>query len=214
MSDKTRVENRDCLPAMREFPDKYFDLAIVDPPYGIGGTWSKNRNDRFYNNGKQHRYQNEKAPGRRYFKELRRVSKNQIIWGGNYFTKFLPPTNSWIVWNKHDNGELVKMSEAELAWTSFKKVLRVANLWWSGAIKCEPTVKIHPHQKPVMLYSFCLKYYAKKGDRILDTHCGSGSCRLAAYDLGFDYTAYETDKHYFEMEEMRFEQHKAQLKLF
>lgn len=213
MTDRTKVFNTDCVKSMRDFPDKHFELAIVDPPYGIGDTWSKNRNDRFYSKGKQHRYQNEKAPGRVYFKELLRVSKNQIIWGGNYFTKFLPPTNSWIVWNKHNLADSVHMSEAELAWTSCKKVMRVANLWWSGAIKCEPSVKVHPHQKPVMLYSFCLQKFAKKGDKILDTHMGSGSSRIASFDAGFEYHGFEVDTAYFEASCKRFEQHKAQLQI-
>jgi site-specific DNA-methyltransferase (adenine-specific) len=214
MGPLSEVFNQDCMEGMKQYPDKYFDLAIADPPYGIGDTWSKNRNDRFYDKGKQHRYQNESAPDADYFIELQRVSKNQIIWGGNYFTEFLKPTNSWIVWNKHDNGELVHMSEAELAWTSFKKVMRVANLWWSGAVKCEPGAKVHPHQKPVMLYSFCLKHYAKKGDRILDTHTGSGSSRIAAASRGYDFIGFEIDPSYFEAQDKRFNQYRSQLKIF
>jgi site-specific DNA-methyltransferase (adenine-specific) len=210
----TQAFNMDCMVAMKEFPDKFFDLAIVDPPYGIVDTWSKNRNDGFYNKGKHHRYQNEMTPDALYFSELKRVSVNQIIWGGNYFTEHLPPTNSWVVWYKHSNGEEVHMSEAEMAWTSFKKVLRVAKLNWSGGVKCEPGSKVHPHQKPKKLYRFCLNVYAKPGDKILDTHLGSGSSRIAAHDMGFSFWGYELDKDYFDAQEKRFANHAIQLTLF
>lgn len=214
MNDRTRCFNQDCMEGMKEFPDKYFELAIVDPPYGIGDTWSKNRKDRFYKHGALHSYQNETAPAKEYFDELMRVSKNQIIWGGNYFTSELSATNAWIIWDKVRNAEATFMSEAELAWTSFAKVMRIFHGQWDGAKKCDGILdKVHPHQKPKKLYRWLLKNYAKEGDKILDTHLGSQSSRIAAFDMGFDFTGYELDKGYFEAGNKRFNQHKNQLKL-
>lgn len=134
---------------------------------------------------------------------------------GNYFTAELAVTNAWIVWDKVRDAEVTFMSEAELAWTSFKKVMRIFRGQWDGAKKCDGvTNKVHPHQKPKKLYKWLLKNYAKEGDKILDTHLGSQSSRIAAFDMGFDFTGYELDKDYFESGCKRFEQHKAQLKLF
>jgi len=209
-----RGYNMDCVEYMHRIPTKYFELAIVDPPYGIGQTWSKSKRDRFYHQGKMHSYENEIIPTPEYFTELVRVSKNQIVFGGNYFTMFLPPTNAWIVWDKCRNAEITFMSEAELAWSSFSKVTRVVQLLWDGARKCEPTKKIHPHQKPVSLYKWILKRYAKPGDKILDTHIGSGSSRIAAHDMGFDFYGTELDPEYFKSMEKRYRQHIAQQKLF
>lgn len=188
--------NEDCMIVMARYPDKYFDLAIVDPPYGIGDTWSKQRTDRFYQKGKIRTYQNTLRPGMEYFNELFRVSKNQIIWGGNYFADLLPVSNAWVIWHKHSNGDLILMSEAEMAWSSFTKTTRVFKLNWSGGVKCEPGDKIHPHQKPIKLYARCLKHYANKGDKILDTHCGSGSSAIAAEIQGFDFVRCEIDAEY------------------
>lgn len=194
---------------MKEYPNNYFDLAVVDPPYGINDTWSKNRLDRFYKQGKLYSYQNKDIPEESYFTEIKRVSKNQIIFGGNYYSN-LTSTNSWIIWWKHRNPES-HMSEAELAWTSFKKQMRVAQFQWNGAVKCERVEKIHPHQKPVKLYEWIFKNYAKEGQKILDTHLGSGSSRIAAYNYKMDFTGYEIDKDYFEAAEKRFQNHVAQL---
>lgn len=212
MSSDIKIFNSDCLEAMKEMPDKAFDLAIVDPPYGIGKTWSKSRNDRFFKNGSLHSYKNEKIPSKFYFKEISRVSKNQIVWGGNYFTKFLPPTNSWIVWDKVRDADTSAMSEGEMAWTSFKSVLRVKRFQWDGCFKCEPGDKIHPHQKPVSLYKWLLRKYAPPpGAKILDTHLGSGSIAIACYDMGFDLTGYEIDKDYYDATQKRIENHKRQM---
>ncbi len=204
----------DCMDFMRDVPDKTYDLAIVDPPYGIGDTWSKSRRDRFYHKGKMHSYQNRSAPDSDYFAELQRVSENQIIWGGNYYTDHLLPTNAWIVWNKGRDAEKTFMSEAELAWTSFKKVLRIAHFLWDGGKKCENVDKYHPHQKPVALYKWLLKNYAKPGDKILDTHGGSMSIAIACYDMGFDLDLCEIDEKYFADAKARFERHMAQTRLF
>lgn len=198
------------LPA---FPDNYFQLAIVDPPFGIGATWSKSRRDRFFKQGKLHSYQNDKIPTKEYFQQLKRVSKNQIIWGGNYFTKFLRPTNSWIIWDKIRNADLTFMSEGELAWTSFQKVTRIVKFEWNGVHKCEIIDKIHPHQKPVKLYRWQLKNYATPGDLILDTHAGSGSCQVACVLEGFNYVSYEIDKEYFAGASKRIEAERLKLKL-
>ena len=198
---------------MSRFPDNYFDLAIPDPPYGIGDTWSKSRRDIFYKKGKLRKYQNESIPDREYFDELMRVSKNQIIWGGNYFTEFLKPTNSWIIWDKQRDAEVTYMSEAELAWTSFRKVMRIAPFQWDGAKKCERTEKVHPHQKPVKLYRWILDNYAEPGSKILDTHMGSQSSRIAAFDMGMDYYGCESDEHYFAAGCQRYNNHISQLQI-
>ena len=213
MSD-IKLYNQDCMEAMKEMADNKFDLAIVDPPYGIGDTWSKSRRDRFYKKGKLHQYKNDSIPDQGYFTELLRVSRNQIIWGGNYFTLQLAPTNGWIIWDKKINAETQFMSEAELAWTSFKKVTRIAEFVWNGAVKCERVDKIHPHQKPIALYKWVLKNYAKPGDTILDTHLGSGSIAIACHDMGFDLTGYEIDQDYYEAAMKRLENHQRQGQLF
>jgi len=208
------ITNEDNLDLMARYPDNHFELAIVDPPYGIGDTWSKSRKDRFYKKGKLHTYQNESPPADSYFKELMRASKNQIIWGGNYFTKYLKPTNAWIIWDKGRNADITFMSEAELAWTSFKKVMRISKHVWDGARKCEKTSKIHPHQKPIQLYEWILLNYAKKDDKILDTHLGSGSIAIACHNIKYDLTACELDKDYYDAAMKRLRQHTAQQRLF
>jgi site-specific DNA-methyltransferase (adenine-specific) len=239
MMDNTRVFNMDCMEGMKEFPDKYFDLAIVDPGYGIGENKgqhkSRNANRIDRRNGKpiiiKHKgypvkeWDNER-PSIEYFKELFRVSKNQIVFGGNYFADLFPASSCWIVWDKV-NGES-DFADCELAWTSFKSAVRQFRFMWSGFCQgksiteghinqgnkelCER--RLHPTQKPIKLYKWLLKNYAKEGDKILDTHLGSQSSRIAAFDGGFDFTGYELDKDYFEAGNKRFAQHKAQLKLF
>lgn len=215
----TQVFNRDCMEAMREFPDKFFELAIVDPPYGIGKDWKKRtRRDRpikwRYDN---HTYENRQIPPREYFKELFRVSKNQIIWGYNYFVEHLGPTNYLIVWDKKSSSNNVfKYSKCEIAYTSFKIPCDIIRVEWDGSRmgKERGTEKIHPHQRPVELHRQLLCKYAKPGDKILDTHLGSGSSRIAADQMGFDFWGYELDKDYFEASVKRFNQYKAQTVLF
>lgn len=143
-----------------------------------------------------------------YFGELCRVSKHQIIWGGNYFE--LPPTKSWIFWDK-DVPRGVSFADGELAWTSYDKTLCKVLIPYSGFRGSEG--RIHPTQKPVALYKWLLGKYAKQGDKILDTHLGSGSSRIAAHDMGFDFTGFELDKDYFEAMEKRFQKHISQLEL-
>lgn len=201
----TIVYNADCMDGMKDTPDKYYDLAIVDPPYGNaglpidrrGGTWAAK-----YGKVIQ---QWDIAPGEDYFRELFRVSKNQIVWGGNYFS--LPGTRCFIVWNKNIPDQFT-MAMCEYAWTSFNENAKI--------VQMNPARgnRIHPTQKPVELYEWLLNRYAHEGDKILDTHVGSGSSRIAAYNLGYEYVGYEISKEYFMKQEERFEKHTAQQRLF
>lgn len=209
------------MEAMRKFPDKFFDLAVVDPPYGIGASTAA-----FMRKGKQTgrslcksgvKY-NAKSwdsvvPDSEYFKELNRVSANQIVWGGNYFG--LPASGCWIVWDK-DNGDNL-YADCELAWTSFSSAVRKFEFKWHGMLQRDMANKerrIHPTQKPVALYKWLLTNYAKPGDKILDTHLGSGSSRIAAHDMGFDFWGYELDADYFAAMEARFRAHISKPVLF
>lgn len=220
--DMTRVYNMDCMEAMHEFPDKHFELAIVDPPYGIGEgqkrasqrarateKWAGARPPE-YGGGQW----DEEQPSNEYFHQLKRVSKNQILWGANHFGN-QNSSSGWIVWYKKRFNEINDFSDCELAYTSFAVGCRLFHFPWLGfgAVNAKED-RIHPTQKPVALYKWLLKNYAKECDKILDTHLGSGSSRIAAFDLGFDFTGYELDKDYFAAQEKRFKNHKAQLKLF
>ena len=195
------AENRDCMDAMRDFPDKFFELAVVDPPYGIGVTDNKSGMGRRKGDAKA-KYKvgdwDSCIPNEFYFKELFRVSKQQIIWGGNYFT--LPPSKCFLIWDKMFSNE-VSFSAAEYAWASFDEMASI--------FKYHPGQpgRIHPTQKPVALYKWLLTNYAKPGDKILDTHLGSGSSRIAAFDMGFDFWGYELDADYFAAMEARFKAH-------
>lgn len=202
--------NADCLEMMREMPDKAFELAIVDPPYGI--ETRGNAQDRF-RMGMQLGTVNDQKPTPCYFTELFRISKNQIVWGYNHLSDMLPSCREFIFWYKHQ--PVVTFSDGELAWSSFQKTARCFNFPFHLAnLEIAADGKIHPTQKPIALYKWLLTNYAKEGDRILDTHLGSGSSRIAAYDLGFDFVGYELDKDYFEAQEKRFANHIAQPKLF
>ena len=197
------VHNCDCLEYMRTVPDKHFALAIVDPPYGIGANWRKDPHSQFYKHHSS--YENKDIPSREYFEELMRISENQIIWGANYYTDYLPARQSWIVWNKLRDYPTQHLAEGELAWTSFNIPVRIATYMWNGACVCSPRSGIHPHEKPVDLYAWLLRNYAKPGDNIFDSHLGSGSSRIAAYKLGFDFVGCEIDEGYFEAQEKRFQ---------
>lgn len=209
---KSEVYNQDCCLGMKEYPDKYFDLAICDPDYGIGENWKKDRHSKFYTHNST--YKNATIPTAEYFKELFRVSKNQIIWGGNYYTEYLPARNSWIVWDKMRSYNDSHMAEGELAWNSFNIPVLIFKIQWNGFKRDEPRYGVHPHEKPTALYRRQLQTFAKPGDKILDTHLGSGSSRIAAYDMNFDFTGYEIDFEYFQAQEKRFNQFKSQLKIF
>ena len=208
----SEVYNKDCVAGMREYPDKYFDLAIVDPPYGIGAG-SVNFKNGTSKTAKDYYKINDwdlNIPDAEYFLELFRVSKNQIIWGGNYMTDHLPPSRCWIFWDKTIHGN--SYADGELAWTSFDKVIR----YYRQNI-CQIEVegfRIHPTQKAIKLYDWILLNYAKEGDKILDTHLGSGSSRIAAYRNGFHFVGFELDKDYYEAQEKRFKTELMQPRLF
>ena len=188
----TTLYNCDCMELLKETPDKYYELAIVDPPYGIKINMNMGRRKGERKKHKDKQWDNS-VPNDEYFQELYRVSKNQIIWGGNYFR--LPLTKSWIFWDK-DVPEGVSFADGELAWTSFDKTLVKIRLPYSGFRGSEG--KIHPTQKPVALYKWLLKNYAKEGDKILDTHLGSMSIAIACHYMGFELTGCELDKEYFD----------------
>lgn len=202
----------DCMEGMKRYPDKHFDLAIVDPPYGLGIDGQKksvNKNPK--HNRKEHAIKgwDSGPPTKEYFNELTRVSKNQIIWGGNYFTEFLPPVKGWLFWFKGQND--LTMSDGELAWTSLDIVTRQFEINRAQLIAQNT---FHPTEKPIKLYRHLLKNYTNDGDKILDTHLGSGSSRVAAHEMGFDFTGFEIDPDYFYPSDKRFQQYKSQLKIF
>ena len=202
----------DCMEGMGHFPDKYFDLAIVDPPYGIGCDGMKEQrwpDGTLKRKAHKEKKWDKKIPEEIYFKELKRVSKNQIIWGGNYFTEFLNPTKAWIFWYKEQEG--LSMSDGELAWTSFQNVTRIIKIHRTHIWKEKP---IHPTQKPVLLYRGILQRYGKPGDKILDTHVGSGSSLIACWEEGFEYCGFEIDEDYYIAACNRIETVQAQGKLF
>jgi site-specific DNA-methyltransferase (adenine-specific) len=190
---------------MGRYPDKYFDLAIVDPPYGIGEHGGKCRTRKSKKTNGIKKEWDSIRPNFKYFIELIRVSKNQIVWGGNYFSDILPVSRCWIYWQKNMGGDF---SDGELAWTSFDKVLKQYNK------RSETFNRIHPTQKPVALYKWILDKYAKPNNKILDTHLGSGSIAIACHDYGFDLTACELDKEYFDNAMKRIRNHQKQIKLF
>ena len=205
------IYNQDCIEAMKEMSENQFDLAIVDPPYGIErfkkgfGTTRFKMDKRTAKNGIQW----DIKPKDIFFIELFRVSKNQIIWGANNFV--LPPTEYFCIWNK--NQTVDNFATAEYAWVSMG-LKKPAKIFEYSIHKHNHTNKIHPTQKPVKLYEWLLMNYAKEGDTILDTHLGSGSIAIACYNLGFELTGYEIDKEYFEAAKKRIEQHKQQVRLW
>lgn len=210
--------NMDCMEYMRTLPDKAFDLAVVDPPYGIGmdgGTIGGSvlaKNTYFPKKG-----WDKEPPQAEYFEALERVSKNQIIFGANYFMSRIVKKDSscWLVWDK-DNGSN-NFADCELAYTSFTSAVRKFRYRWQGMLQECPKNKetrIHPTQKPVALYAWIFSRYANPGDKILDTHLGSGSSRIAAYDAGLDFVGCEIDKDYFAAQEARFAAHAAQLTMW
>tara|TARA_R110000782_G_scaffold245934_1_gene332674 strand:- start:49 stop:669 length:621 start_codon:yes stop_codon:yes gene_type:complete len=201
--------NVDCMEYMAGLEDNAFELAIVDPPYGINASNMVMGKGKNKNWGKKRDW-DKSIPDDKYFKELFRVSNKQIIWGGNYFD--LPCTGGWIFWDK-ERGKDVSFADGELAWTSFLNVIKKAPIRYDGFIGAD-TTRIHPTQKPVKLYEWLLKNYAKEGDRILDTHLGSGSSAIAAHYGGFDFVGCELDIDYFKASQIRFERETAQQALF
>jgi site-specific DNA-methyltransferase (adenine-specific) len=198
----SRVYNCDNMIFMKEVPDKFFELAIVDPPYGIGYDGAKQTNGS-HGGRKGHIFKgwDNIIPKKEYFSELYRISNNQIIWGANYFVEYLKPSMGWIIWRK-DRGDF-SSSDAELAYTSFKRALREYTK--NPLILIQEGGTIHPTQKPLCLYKWLLNNYAKPGDKIFDSHLGSQSSRIASYHLGFDFWGCELDKDYYKDGCERFE---------
>ena len=228
-----KITNEDNMELMARYEDNYFDLAIVDPPYGIGESGGDKSRNRGYKRIVKHKKKewDSTTPNKKYFKELFRVSKNQIIWGANYMIdKILTPKMGWVFWDKRIGGDF---SDGELAWTSFDKALKMFSYSHVGDTKGGHT-RIHPTQKPVPLYEWLLINYAQRkcnhkhaeserhlctdcrnsDVKILDTHLGSGSIAIACHNLGFDLTACELDKDYFDAAMKRIEQHKQQIRMF
>ena len=229
VTDKITITNEDNMQLMARYPDNYFELAIVDPPYGIGfdrenptmsagvrkdGTKRKMAS---WSNPKEKGYTkkdwDKETPSNEYWNELMRVSKNQIIWGGNYFSDYLKPHGGWIVWEK-GVPEGMSLSQAELAWNSCLNSVRIVKVLWAGYKKADNEDRFHPTQKPVALYKWLLDKYAKEGDKILDTHLGSGSIAIACHDYGFELTACELDAEYYDKAIERIKNHTAQQSLF
>lgn len=265
---ESNVFCRDCMEAMREFPDGFFDLAVVDPPYGIGvghktGSGFQFGHIPFSADGRKAKYAEARElatdamqldvtkprlspdqrrakaegrpvpsggigwasvtypafddsapPGPEYFRELRRVAERQIIWGGNFFDG-LGRASCWIVWDKKRRG--LDQADCELAWTNLPGQSRVFEFRWNGMLQGDMANKekrIHPTQKPVALYRWIFQLFAKPGDKILDTHLGSGSSRIAAWDAGLDFWGYEILPVFYELQQQRFEAHSAQVNLF
>ena len=203
-----QITNEDNMELMARYPDNYFDLAIVDPPYGIGAENHAGKKENGWKQWDKKNWDNQ-IPNEKYFNELFRVSKNQIVWGGNYMTEYLPASMGWIIWDKGQRD--FSLADGEMAWTSFNKATRI---WEYARAKTISDNKIHPTQKPVALYKWLLHKYAKEGDKILDTHLGSGSIAIACHDYKFHLTACELDKEYFDKAMQRINNHMAQQKLF
>ena len=219
------MTNEDNMQLMSRYKDNYFDLAIVDPPYGIGIA----KNGNLGKNNFTKKDWDESIPKKEYFIELFRVSKEQIIWGANYMTTHLPPSTGWIYWDKLQNKEGHRygktFASGELAFSSFDKPLQHFEYKYQGnyigtpnnittKTKLKQEIKIHPTQKPIKLYEWLLMNYAKEGDKILDTHLGSGSIAIACHNLGFELTACELDKEYYEAAIKRINNHKLQMRIF
>lgn len=207
------VFNEDCMTVMARYPDKFFDLAIVDPPYGLDlanmnmGIGKSKKASKIQNRKWQPKDWDKETPTKEYFDELFRVSKNQIIWGGNYFD--LPPCKNYIIWDK-EIPEGLSFADCEMAWTSFDKAPKM----FRYSAYLDKAGKFHPTQKPVKMYDWILYKYAKEGMRILDTHLGSGSIRMAAHKHNVEFVGCEIDKQYYEKQEARFKDFVSQLRLF
>lgn len=203
-----RLYNMDCMEGMKDMPDKFFELAIVDPPYGVnlsGGRGSNGwSNKAFWDKARDG--WNSIIPDNQYFDELFRVSKNQIVWGGNYF--HLSPSQCWLIWDKGQRD--FSLADGEMAWTSFNKAMRIYSL--SRAVANQED-KIHPTQKPIALYKWLMTNYAKPGDKILDTHVGSGSSIIACMDYHYDFMGFEIDKDYYNAAQERIEAYASQMRM-
>lgn len=216
VASEIKLYNQDCMAAMREMPDKAFDLAIVDPPYGIG-DFNQTRSRKIHKKIEW----NDSIPTQEYFYELKRVSKNRVIWGVNYYAKFVDDVGR-LIHDKTGGGRrkgLPELSDCDLASHSFGVNMKIFHYLWQGNVQGENInwknegldKRIHPCQKPLQLYKWILERYAKQGNKILDTHLGSGSIAIACYDMGYDLTGYEIDKDYYDAAVKRLENHKKQL---
>lgn len=221
ITEKINITNEDCMELLKRTPDKFYDLAICDPPYGINIQKMNYTQSTKGGVAKRKDYSSvgnwdNSIPTEEYFKELFRISKNQIIWGGNYFP--LPLVKSWIVWDKKTDDKYSNdFADCELAWSSFDKPAKIVRYLWSGMLQPDMKDKqkrIHPTEKPILLYKWLLDKYAKEGDKILDTHLGSGSIAIACHDYGFELTACELDKEYYDKAIQRIKNHVSQQKLF
>jgi len=232
-TDLLDIRNCDCMNLMGEYPDNHFELAIVDPPYGIGEDGSKNKSRSKAFGSKSHAANNTRgteikardykafaggdnnSPDQMYFDELKRVSKNQIMWGANHFISKIPfDSPCWVVWDKDNSGDF---ADCELAYASFSTAVRKFKFRWNGMLQenmKNKEVRIHPTQKPVALYKWLLQNYAKEGDKILDTHMGSGSIAIACHYMGFKLTACELDPDYYQAACERIDRETAQKSLF
>ena len=217
LRSEINITNEDNMELMARYEDNYFDLAIVDPPYGINMDGGKIGGD---NCGKATEHTQKdwdnKAPNKQYFEELKRVSKKQIIWGANHFIENIPSANSscWIVWDKDNTGNF---ADSELAYTSFDTAVRNFKWRWNGMLQQNMKNKqkrIHPTEKPIQLYEWLLQNYAKEGNKILDTHLGSGSIAIACHNMKYDLTACELDKEYYDKAMKRLFKHQRQLQMF
>ena len=208
MLELNNFYNMDCMEGMAQMPDKFFELAIVDPPYGIE-RFKGSHPTRLNRYGSMH-IANDEPPTEEYFVELRRISTNQIIWGWNHLSSLLPSTKEFVFWYKHQ--PVTTYSDGEIAWTSFTKTAKCFDYPYFGGTGADVD-RIHPTQKPVALYKWLLTNYAKPGDKILDTHVGSASSLIACYDMGFDYMGFELDRDYWEAATKRLEAHKAQQRI-
>jgi len=215
----SEVYNEDCIEGMKRYEDNYFDLAVVDVPYGIGESLKKRENttsDKWKVPTKKiHNPKDwdKEPPPIEYFNELFRVSKNQIIWGANHFISRMPYDSScWLVWDKK-NGES-DFADCELAWASFNKAVRKFDWLWNGFQKQRPEERIHPTQKPIALYDWIFNNYATEGMKILDTHLGSGSSRISANKAKLNFTAFEIDTEYFNNQNKRYADFISQTRLF
>lgn len=208
MREINKIHNMDCMEGIKEIPDKYFELAIIDPPYGININHNIGRRKGDKPSDYKKVTWDYEPPSQEYFDELFRVSQNQIIWGANHFIELINKNSScWIVWDKLFS-EDVSFASVELAWTNFTSVSKRFRL------SSQQQYRIHPTQKPIELCKWLLKHYANEGDKILDTHVGSASSFIAAYDLGFDILGFEIDKEYFDLANQRINRHKSQMRLF
>lgn len=200
------IYNEDCLEALKKMKDNEFDLAIVDPPYGIEVNKMTLGGGKYKNKGKSW---DSETPPQEYFDELFRVSKNQVIWGANYMIdKIGKPSMGWIYWDKM-NGDS-DFSDGELAFTSFKRALRS----YKHHLSMDRSKRFHPTQKPIKLYEWILMKYAKEGDKILDTHLGGGSIAIACHNLGYDLTGFEIDEEYYNKANERIKEHQSQIRMF